>query len=94
MREEQKRGLGERLQMERKKLRLSQGDVAAFVGVTRQAVSLWEKGVNCPSAIQLAELAALFCCCAHVLLFGEKHQASLLRMLMPDKVAISSAAVD
>lgn len=83
MKENQKRVLGQRLQDERRKHDLSQADVAGFLGVTRQAVSLWEKGVNSPSAIQLAELAALFCCCAHVLLFGEKHQASLLRMLLP-----------
>lgn len=90
MKEDQKLGLGQRLRIERRKLRLSQDDVGEFIGVTRQAVSLWEKGVNCPSAIQLAELAALFCCCAHELLFGEKHQASLLRMLMPDRDVLTA----
>lgn len=90
MTEDQKRGLGTRLRVERKRLNFAQSDVAGFLGVTRQSVSAWETGGTCPSAIQLAELSVLFCCCAHTLLFGEKHQAELLRKLMPNESIFST----
>lgn len=84
MTEEQKQKFGARLRLERKKQNFSQGDVAEFLGVSRQAVSTWEKGINCPSVTQLIEFCVLFCCCAHTLLYGETHQEALLRKLMPD----------
>lgn len=84
MTEDQKRGLGTRMRVERKRLNFAQSDVAGFLGVTRQSVSAWETGGTCPSAIQLAELCTLFCCCAHTLLYGETYQEALLRKLMPD----------
>ena len=35
-------------------------DVAHALGVTRQTVSAWERGVSLPSVQQLARLAALY----------------------------------
>ena len=90
MKESRSRFIGKRLRDERKKLRFSQQDVAEFLSVARQSVSAWETGATSPSAPQLAELAALFCCCAHTLLFGESHQEALLRKLMPDRPMISN----
>lgn len=51
--------------------KLPQECAANALGVTRQAVSKWEVGASCPTAAQLAELATMYCACAHTLLFGE-----------------------
>ena len=84
MQESRSQPFGRRMRVERKKLNLSQHDVAEFLSVARQSVSAWETGATNPSGPQIAELATLFCCCAHTLLFGESHQEALLRKLMPD----------
>ena len=54
---------------------MSQVDVAKELGVTRQSIYHWELGSSCPTAIQLGDLAALYCIDAHVLLFGAPMQA-------------------
>lgn len=46
-----------KLRMERK---MSQGELAAKVGVTRQAVSRWERGVAAPSTEKLIALSRLY----------------------------------
>lgn len=63
--------LGQRLKAARAEARLSQEFAAESLGVTRQSVSAWETGVSVPSAVQLGELATIYCACAHALLFGE-----------------------
>lgn len=70
MMKERKVLLGYRLRCARQRTKLLQGDVADMLQVSRQSVSAWESGVTSPTAIQLAELATLYCECAHVLLFG------------------------
>ncbi|MBB6578451.1 transcriptional regulator with XRE-family HTH domain [Comamonas odontotermitis] len=87
--EDRRQLFGARLREERKKLGFSQAEVAEFLNVARQSVSAWETGATCPSAVQLGELAALYCCCAHLLLFGEPYQGSLLRKLMIDTSLVS-----
>ncbi|WP_423933221.1 helix-turn-helix transcriptional regulator [Comamonas sp. 23] len=88
MEECRKQLFGSRLREARRKVGFSQGDVAEFLSVSRQSISAWETGATCPSATQLGELAALYCCCAHQLLFGESFQYSLLGRLMSDQAAL------
>jgi len=52
--------LSENIKNKRLSLKLSQAYVADQLGVSRQAVSKWEKGQSEPSAANLVELAALF----------------------------------
>lgn len=63
---------------------MSQDFAAETLGVTRQSVSAWERGASSPSAIQLGQLAAMYCICAHKLLFGEPFQRVQLSSLMSD----------
>jgi transcriptional regulator with XRE-family HTH domain len=44
----------------RKKLGMTQGDVASYVGVSRAAVSKWEQGLSYPDLSLLPKLATLF----------------------------------
>lgn len=49
--------IGERIAELRKKLDMSQGDLAKTMGVSRQAVSKWENDLNSPDTIKLIQLA-------------------------------------
>lgn len=83
MNKDRKKLLGSRLRAARGDMRLSQAFVAEMLCVTRQSVSAWETGASCPTAVQLAELATLYCTCAHALLFGEPYEAVQLEILAP-----------
>ena len=48
------------LQMKRQQLKLTQEEIANFVGVTRAAVSKWEKGLSYPDITLLPKLATYF----------------------------------
>lgn len=63
--------LGQRLKSARQAACLSQEHAADTLRVSRQVVSKWERGLSCPTAIQLGDLAILYCACAHSLLFGQ-----------------------
>ena len=52
--------LGEKIQYYRKKNKLSQEELAARVGVSRQAVSKWELGDATPEVDKLVALARVF----------------------------------
>ena len=54
----------------RKAKSLTQKDVAAYLGVTRSAVSKWESGKFFPRAETLARLAKLLGCKVDDLLFS------------------------
>lgn len=71
MNTDKKKPLGVRLKNARTDAGMSQAFVAETLRVTRQSIYSWERGGSCPSAIQLSELATLYCVCAHTLLFGE-----------------------
>lgn len=77
-----KKVLGARLRAARVAAKLSQDFVAETMGVTRQSVSAWETGCACPSALQLGQLAAAYCVCAHTLLFGEAFMPLRLRQML------------
>ena len=53
--------LGEKLLDLRKKLGLSQEEVAEKIGVSRQAVAKWESGIAYPDLDNLISLSELFC---------------------------------
>ena len=44
----------------RRKKKLTQEELADFMGVTKASVSKWEKGVNTPDLLLLPQLAAFF----------------------------------
>jgi transcriptional regulator with XRE-family HTH domain len=48
---------GERLRKARTELRLTQDDIASAVGVTRNAVSLWESDASLPKGARLERVA-------------------------------------
>ena len=52
--------LGQRIRLYRKKLNISQEELGARLGVSRQAVSKWETGTADPSTSNLLALAKLF----------------------------------
>ena len=49
--------IGDRIIDLRKQKKLSQGQLAEIIGVSRQAVSKWESGQNSPDTIKLINLA-------------------------------------
>lgn len=52
--------LGKRIVMHRKRLGLTQDQLAESLGVTAQAVSKWENDLSCPDISMLPKLAQLF----------------------------------
>jgi transcriptional regulator with XRE-family HTH domain len=56
--------------MARRAANQSLADVSREFGLTKQAVSSWERGQSVPTALQLADLAILYGVSADALLFG------------------------
>ncbi len=52
--------LGKRIMQHRKKLKLTQDQLAEQLGVTAQAVSKWENDQSCPDIAMLPKLASIF----------------------------------
>lgn len=52
--------LGEKIRVLRTSSQLSQESIAALIGVSRQSVSKWEKGLAIPSAENLKRLSEIF----------------------------------
>lgn len=52
----------------REEKKLTQAELAAMVGVTREAVTLWEMGVNFPRTDKLVKIANIFNCTVDELL--------------------------
>lgn len=73
-----------RLKRARCAAKLTQGDVAEEMGVTRQTVSSWERGTTSPSIENLAALCVIYGVSADLILYGEntvRFDASDLRAL-------------
>ena len=64
--------LGKRIVAHRKKLGLTQDQLAEKLGVTAQAVSKWENDQSCPDIAMLPKLAEIFGCSTDALLGIEK----------------------
>jgi DNA-binding XRE family transcriptional regulator len=56
-----------------------------MIGVKRQSVSAWETGVSGPTALQVAELAVVYCVSAHELLFGVEFQKVNIQSLVQSR---------
>ncbi len=67
-------GFAERLFAARKQSGLTQNEVAEKLGITFQAVSLWERGETCPDVDKLAELASIYHVSTDWLLNGKSMQ--------------------
>ena len=52
--------VGMRISEHRKRLNMSQGDLADMLYVTRQALSKWENGLSVPSIDALSQMSRLF----------------------------------
>lgn len=63
--------LGKRISEQRKKLSLTQEELAEKLGVSAQAVSKWENDVFCPDILLLPEIAKLFGVTVDALLSGK-----------------------
>lgn len=59
-RAERKKTLGEVIKKHRVDCKMTQEFVAETIGVSRQAVSKWEKGITDPSTTNLIALASIF----------------------------------
>jgi len=66
----------ERIRIERKRLGLTQKQLATQVGVTPGNVSHWELGISHPKGESLHNLASLFAVSANWLLYGGKGEVS------------------
>ena len=71
--------LGKRISAGRKKVKLTQDQLAEQLGVTAQAVSKWENDQSCPDITTLPRLAEIFGCTTDELLGIEKvHTAEVI----------------
>lgn len=66
--------VGERLAKLRCDNNLTQKGLAKLVGVTRQAVCKWERGISWPNALHLVRLADLYKCSMEYLVLGLDNQ--------------------
>lgn len=74
--------LGKRIMAHRKRLGLTQDQLAEKLGVTAQAVSKWENDLSCPDITMLPKLAQIFGVTTDALLGNEAeplHEAQVVR---------------
>lgn len=72
-----KEQVGARLKTVRKKCRLTQAQVAEYLGIDQSLVSKIEEGERAASSAMLTKLAALFCCPVTVLAGAEADQTAM-----------------
>lgn len=89
MSKDRKKLLGSRLRAARVTANLSQDFTADALGITRQSVSAWETGTSSPTALQLGELSAMYCVCAHALLFGEPYSEVQVEALINGRLRLA-----
>ncbi len=79
--------LGKRIMAHRKRLGLTQDQLAEKLGVTAQAVSKWENDLSCPDITMLPKLAQIFGVTTDALLGNEAkpvHEAQVVRDNTPN----------
>ena len=74
--------LGKRISSHRKKLGMTQDQLAEKLGVTAQAVSKWENDQSCPDIAMLPKLAEIFGVTTDYLLTGRP-------IALPDQKAVT-----
>ena len=72
--------LGNRIKEQRKARKWTQDDVAAWLGVTKQSVSGWERNKISPSQLQLVRLADIFNLSIDYLLKGQVSETDRLHL--------------
>lgn len=65
--------LSERIKSQRKNLKLTQGDIAKKIGISRVSYTQWELGETNPKGENLLKLAAVLHCTADWLISGKGH---------------------
>lgn len=78
-------GLGERLQLKRTGLKISQKEAAGAIGVSASIISNYESGERTPSVENLMALANLYHCSTDYLLGLEKSSAMAMDVSMLDE---------
>ena len=71
--------LGKRIQENRKRLGLTQEQLAEKLGVTGQAVSKWESDISCPDIASLAPLSDTFNISIDELMRGRQQETSCIQ---------------
>ena len=88
------KNIGEKLYQHRKAAGFSQEELADKIGVSRQAVSKWEKGESSPDTENLIALSKLYNVSLDGLVFGEKAEEKPEEPQSEnDKVDISPAGI-
>ncbi len=64
--------IGENILLQRKKLNMSQEDLGNLIYVSRQTISMWEKGQTVPTLDNLIRLGEVFSVTVDEILYGEK----------------------
>ncbi len=82
-------GLGERLQLKRTGLKISQKEAAGAIGVSASIISNYESGERTPSVENLMALANLYHCSTDYLLGLEKTPSASVDVSMLDEEQIS-----
>ena len=77
--------LGKRIAMHRKRLKLTQEQLAESLGVTAQAVSKWENDQSCPDINMLPKLAQLFGVSVDSLLGNETQPVYEAELVQPEE---------
>ena len=77
--------LGKRIAMHRKRLKLTQEQLAEQIGVTSQAVSKWENDQSCPDITMLPKLAQLFGVTVDSLLGNEVQPVYEAELVQPEE---------
>jgi len=67
--------IGSRIRQKRKQLRLTQKEVATYLGVTPSAVTQWEADSTTPAADNILDLAKILSCDAEWILRGGKNES-------------------
>jgi len=73
--------LGKRIQAARKRLGLTQEQLAEKLGVSGQAVSKWESDISCPDITALPMLSDIFGISVDELLRGQEKQTESLQLI-------------
>lgn len=86
--------MGSFLQAERKRMGLTQSDLAEKVNVTPQAVSNWERGETLPDISLLPDLAEALHCSADAILSGGKGCGGFRRHITVAQMQEALSALD
>ena len=80
--------LGQRIQTLRREQGMTQDTLAERMGVTPQAVSMWENDLSCPDILSLPQLARELHTSVDTLLTGESAAAPALPVKKPEELII------